>query len=166
MDKKGFTLLELMIVIVILGILAALISGNFITSLKKGRDARRKSDLSEIQKSLEMYYEDVRAYPTPIPGDVGFVFGSKFSYVDAGGNQVKTYMQVVPNDPTPNHNYLYVSNGQSYQLYACLESDQQILPYTSDPTKYGAFSCSTQCFKSDGTTTSCIWGISDAGSTP
>ncbi len=166
MDRNGFTLLELMIVIVILGVLAALISGNFITSLEKGRDARRKEDLGQIQKALEMYYTDVKAYPTPIPGNVGFVFGSQFSYYN-GNSAVKTYMQTVPNDPITSDNYRYVSDGQSYALYACLESDQQILPYLSTSSRYGSFSCATQCFEPDGTTkTKCIWGISDAGSSP
>jgi len=63
MNKKGFTLIELLLVIIILGFLTSLIAGNFFTSLKKGRDARRKGDLEQIQRALEMYYEDNRAYP-------------------------------------------------------------------------------------------------------
>ncbi len=78
MKRKGFTLLELVIVIVLLGILSALISGNFITSLKKGRDSRRITDLEQIQKSLEMYYEDQKAYPT-LAIAPGLPFGSTFT---------------------------------------------------------------------------------------
>ncbi|PIP15252.1 hypothetical protein COX47_00635, partial [Candidatus Roizmanbacteria bacterium CG23_combo_of_CG06-09_8_20_14_all_35_49] len=58
MNRKAFTLIELLLVIIILGVLATLIIGNFFTSLKKGRDARRKGDLEQIQRALEMYYED------------------------------------------------------------------------------------------------------------
>jgi len=72
MNKKGFTLIELLVVIIVLGVLAALISGNFFTSLKKGRDAKRKADLEQIQRALEMYYEDKKAYPT-----FTFPFGGK-----------------------------------------------------------------------------------------
>ena len=55
MNKKGFTLIELLLVIIILGVLSALITGNFFTSLKKGRDAKRKADLEQTQRALEMY---------------------------------------------------------------------------------------------------------------
>ena len=63
MNRKAFTLIELLIVIIILGVLAALITGNFFTSLKKGRDAKRKADLEQVSRALEMYYEDKKAYP-------------------------------------------------------------------------------------------------------
>jgi type II secretion system protein G len=160
-DKKGFTLIEILIVMIIFSVIAAMITGNFFTSLKKGRDARRKTDLEQIRKSLEMYYEDKRAYPTPIPGGgSGFVFGSAFSDPTNG----KVYMYKTPNDPVSTKNYQYVSNGQTYGLYACLENTEQVLPYVS--TNYGTFTCNVNCKKSDGSSTSCIWGISDTNSTP
>ena len=79
--KKGFTLIELLIVIVILGILAAFISGNFFSSLKKGRDVRRKADLSSVKKALEMYYEDHLVYPD------GLVWGSPL--IDDNGKIIR-----------------------------------------------------------------------------
>jgi len=111
--KKAFTLLELLIAIVILGVLAALISGNFITSLKKGRDAKRKADLSNIQKALEMYYEDKKSYPDSI------IFGSSLSDPDSG----KIYIQIIPKDPISTNTYVYQSNNTSYQLYSCIENN-------------------------------------------
>ena len=114
MEKKGFTLLELLIVIVILGALASLITGNFISSLKKGRDARRKTDLTEIQKALEMYYESNGFYPSSLS------FGGSLS--DAN----RTYMQKVPTDPTSNCSYLYRvdSSAQSFYLLSTIENSQ------------------------------------------
>ncbi|MGB9706948.1 MAG: type IV pilin protein, partial [Microgenomates group bacterium] len=61
--KFGFTLIELLVAVAILGILATVGLGSFQSSQMKGRDARRKSDLSQIQKALEMYYNDKGAYP-------------------------------------------------------------------------------------------------------
>lgn len=54
--KKGLTLIELLIVIALIGILALMISGNFLTSLKRGRDAKRKSDLKAAQSCMEQYF--------------------------------------------------------------------------------------------------------------
>jgi len=118
MNKKGFTLMELMIVIVILGVLVALIAGNFFSSLKKGRDARRKTDLEQIQRAVEMYYEDKRNYPT-----FSFPFGGKLCETVSCLATEKIYMQVVSNDPISTNNYLYQSSdGSYYRLFSCIEN--------------------------------------------
>lgn len=161
-NKKGFTLIELLVVIMILGVLSSLIIGNFFTSLKKGRDARRKADLEQIQRALEMYYEDKRAYPTQAPGN-GFIFNGEFS------EDGKTYMKKVPNDPIigKNYKYVYDSENNGYKLYACMENTQQILPYSSALTPEGGFSCPINCFAEDGQTViTCIWGISSSNVRP
>lgn len=112
---KGFSLIELMIVIFILGILTSLIAGNFLTSLKKGRDARRKADLQEIQKALEMYYENNKKYPTDLSFGLPLSDGSK------------TYMQKIPKDPkSPTCEYKYVTDvtRSYYYLLATIENTQ------------------------------------------
>lgn len=158
MNKKAFTLIELLVIIVILGSLAALLSGNFVNSLKKGRDAKRKADINQIQKSLEMYYEDKRAYPTEL------IFGTLFR--DSATQKI--YMQKVPNDPLPNKDYGYEadSSGLYYRLYACLENAQQILPYTAPLSKTIDFPCSVQCEDQEGASVECIWAISSSNTTP
>ncbi|MDH7476148.1 MAG: prepilin-type N-terminal cleavage/methylation domain-containing protein [Microgenomates group bacterium] len=123
MKTKGFTLIEILIVIAILGILTLLISGNFITSLKKGRDARRKTDLEQIQRALEMYYEDKKAYPTPA-GSYGLPFGGQLIDSVTG----KIYMQKLPQDPLTSNSYNYQSDGTYYKLYSCLENKLDLGP--------------------------------------
>ncbi len=118
MNKKGFTLIELIIVMIILGILLGSILGNFFTSLKKERDARRKLDLQQVQKALELYYQDKNAYPTSL------TFGSSLTDSVSG----KVYMQSVPNDPQNSSgscNYYYSSpdtGHTTYFLYSYIEN--------------------------------------------
>src|SRR3989339_538174 len=129
--RSGFTLIELLIVIMILGVLAALITGNFFTSLKKGSDAKRKGDIELVQRALEMYYEVKRAYPT---FDIFASSNYQLCETKIAGLCVleKIYMQRLPNDPkSGSYEYLTDATGSYYKLYACLENDQQILPYES-----------------------------------
>jgi len=148
--NRSFTLIELMIIIAILGVLAALISGNFITSLKKGRDARRKADLEQIQRALEMYYEDNRSYPTSLN------FGGQLCHPN--GCDVKVYMQKIPTDPVSGNNYVYISTGQTYQLYSCIENQLDRGPGVN-PTGYSQ-SCGI------GICSRCKYAIISANSTP
>ena len=118
--KKGFTFIELMIVMAILAILAGIITGNVINSLKKGRDTERKADLHQIQNALELYYHDHRAYPTP-QSPPGLSFGT-------GGLEDGTtiYMKELPNDPNNTYRYYYTgsSEGSFYSLYSIVENGQ------------------------------------------
>lgn len=160
-NEVGFTLLELLVVIVILGILGGLISGNFFTSLKKGRDTKRKADLEQIQRALEMYYEDKRTYPT-----FAISFGSSLCETSGCAAGEKIYMQKLPNDPISSaaYQYLPAGDGTSYKIFACLENDQQILPYLSSGS---SLVCSINCKKPDGTTsTPCLWGVSSSNVSP
>jgi general secretion pathway protein G len=62
--ESGFTLLELLIVIVIIGILAVLIIPNLTSGPQRARDAQRKSDLRNMKTALETYFNDSNAYPS------------------------------------------------------------------------------------------------------
>lgn len=158
MNKKGFTLIELLVVIMILGILAALITGNFFTSLKKGRDAKRKGDLEQIQRALEMYYEDKKAYP------LALTFGGKLCETGACGANEKVYMQKVPDDPISGKDYQYLStSGADYKLFACLENNLQILPYESTGSTLTCENCRNPSDTSD---VECILGVSSSNISP
>jgi len=56
MIKKGFSLLELLVVIGIIAILLAIAAVSYSTIQKKSRDARRQADLKSIQQAAEQYY--------------------------------------------------------------------------------------------------------------
>jgi type II secretion system protein G len=63
LNKKGFTLIELMIVIAIIGILAAIAIPQFASYRKKAYNSAALSDLKTAKTSLEAYYADTQEYP-------------------------------------------------------------------------------------------------------
>jgi len=146
--KKGFSLIELMIVIAILAILAGMITGNFINSLKKGRDTERKGDLHQIQSALEFYYHDYQAYPTPDSAH-GLPFGSALE------KGTTTYMKKLPQDPASEYSYYYHSDadGSFYALYSIIENNQD----AGDRVSQNGYE-NTDCSE-DGTNTLCKYGV-------
>lgn len=115
-NKSGFTLIELVVVIAIVSTLAvtALALLNPFAQFQKANDARRKSDLSQIQKALESYYQDKGVYPISA--------SSPFQLPVAWGLSWQPYMNVLPKDPLSSQHYVYSSSGgQYYYLYASLE---------------------------------------------
>jgi prepilin-type N-terminal cleavage/methylation domain-containing protein len=63
-QRKGFTLIELMVVIAIIGILSAVGFVSFTNARISARDAKRKQDLRAVKVALELYYQKNRRYPT------------------------------------------------------------------------------------------------------
>ncbi len=118
--NKGFTLVELIVVIAIIGLMATatLAVLNPFSQFQKSTDARVKSDLSQIQKALETYYEDHNGYPA---NDINYQIVGSGGVSIVWGSNWSSYMNVVPKDPTAGHKYIYYSpNRQTYYLYANL----------------------------------------------
>lgn len=116
-ESRGFTLIELLVVIAIIGILSSVVLASLNGARKKGRDARRISDVKQIQLALEMYYDS-----------------NSSEYPDNLSDLDPTYISVVPTDPQSSAAYSYenltnasascaVSSGvcASYVLGATLE---------------------------------------------
>lgn len=69
-SQKGFTIVELLIVIVVIGILAALVLNTFSGVQRRARDTERQTDVNSIATQLEVYYNDNGGYPI-LTGQVG-----------------------------------------------------------------------------------------------
>jgi type IV pilus assembly protein PilA len=63
-NNRGFTIVELLIVIVVIGILAALVIVTYNGIQQKARDTERKTDVKAVQGHLEAYWADNAKYPT------------------------------------------------------------------------------------------------------
>lgn len=63
-DRDGFTIVELLIVIVVIGILAALVIVTYNGIQQKARDTKRKTDIDAVQGQLEAYWATYAKYPT------------------------------------------------------------------------------------------------------
>ncbi|HVZ66894.1 MAG TPA: type II secretion system protein GspG [Patescibacteria group bacterium] len=116
----GFTLIELVVSIGILAIFSTFLVAvlNPFEQFKKAADTQRKSDLAQIQRGLEAYYQDYGRYPT--------ASANKIVYNAAAlnwGSSWAPYMDVLPKDDASGKNYVYVvsGDGQSYWLYTSLD---------------------------------------------
>ncbi len=113
MRRKGFTLLELMIVIVILGILAAIVAPKF---LKRGEEAKltaTKVQMKNIEQALKMYKLDNSFYPTTEQGIEALV--RKPEGEPEPRNWKGPYLDDIPKDAWGS-NFIYISDGKSYTL--------------------------------------------------
>src|ERR1700685_3626124 len=66
-ERKGFTLIEILIVVAIIAILASIVLVGLGPTQESGRDARRLSDLHEVQNGLELFYNKCGFYPGSAP---------------------------------------------------------------------------------------------------
>lgn len=109
-EQKGFTIIELLVVIVIIGILVALALPNLFSAQARGRDTDRKNELKNLQTRLETYFNDNGEYPST----------NTAAMVTALGGSATDDEYVDPR----NNAYVYASaDGSSFSLTADLEND-------------------------------------------
>jgi general secretion pathway protein G len=115
---RGFTLIEIMVVVVIIGLLAAVILPNIFSNLSKAQITKAKSDIQAIEGGLTMYKLDNYKYPSTDLGLNALVQRPNDPTVRnwrEGG-----YLKRVSNDPWGNP-YQYVfpgTRGQEFDLYS------------------------------------------------
>ncbi len=112
-ETQGFTLIELMVVIVIIGMLAALVAPKFIGQADKAKVATAKAQINNLKSALTMYKLEFGKYPTTAEGLDALINNGKQNFLE---------QDVVPLDPwgnpysytcpgTNNHDFEIVSYG-------------------------------------------------------
>jgi len=112
--QRGFTLIEIMVVVVILAVLGALVVPKILENVDKARVTRAQSDIRAIQTALDLYRLDNFKYPTTEQGLAALVkqpVDPTITNYRSGG-----YLSTVPKDPW-NNPYQYISPGTDGRDY-------------------------------------------------
>jgi prepilin-type N-terminal cleavage/methylation domain-containing protein len=127
-NRKGFTLIEMLVVVAIIGLLSSVVVVGVGTARKQARDARRISDIRQIQNLLENYYGTNNKYPAAL-------------------TDLSPLPPSDPLDGTKQYGYAQLNGSdQSYVLGVCLEGDRPAgVTSVTDAlsiTNYGSCNCS------------------------
>jgi len=141
--KKAFTLIELLVVIAIIGVLTSIVLTQFSTVRARARDAKRVSDISNIQLAIQQYFDRCNQYPNATASgpssriDINSSVGCPYN-VNGTRISLQAYLNQVPNPPSEivdNSNpytYRYVVHNtggvnDDYYLVARLEQRNKAL---------------------------------------
>lgn len=122
-QRKGFTLVELMVAISIIGILSSIVYANFGEARKSSRDDIRKTSMKELQLAIEFYKAQNDRYPVAgCSVAAGSYAEASASCIDYITGLIPDYIPALPRDPssenTPNVGFMYRTNaaGTDYKL--------------------------------------------------
>ncbi len=163
--QTGFTLIELIIVMAIFAIIAAIGIGAYMTSQQKGWDTQRVENLAGMRQALEMYYNDYGKFPQSSSGLINSCGGTTCAWGGGPMNDANgtVYMRVVPKDPrNPIRTYYYTaaSDQSWFKLYTCIENAQDSRRVVGG---YAGTNC-TACIETNATL--CNYGISSTNTSP
>lgn len=88
--KRGFTLIEVLVVVAIIGILSSIVLASMSGARSKGRDAKRVADIKQLQLALQLYYDGSGYYPLALSDLTS-----------------TNYISSIPSDPTSGWSYVY-----------------------------------------------------------
>ena len=117
--KRGFTVIELLVVIVVIGILTSITIVTYSSIQQRSRDSRRDSDTTQIKIAIEKFHSDKSMYPASCGDNVGCPISSL-------AVELSSYLKSVPHDPKntvdTSGDYQYIRGAVTDDSYALLVS--------------------------------------------
>lgn len=110
--QRGFSLIEIMVVVVIIGIIASIVVPKIMSRPDEARKVKAKQDVLSIQNALDLYKLDNGVYPTTDQGLAALVEKPSINPTPANW---KPYLKSVPKDPW-GREYLYLNPGQHSEV--------------------------------------------------
>ena len=126
-SRSGFTIVELLVVVVVIAILAAIVVSAYNGVQARSRDAKRRTDVANIIKAMELYYNDTGSYPVPIANTGSVINNGWYTSGDSSWNMLSTLLTTpnisgsaaidsLPVDPR-NTTTAPIYGGYSYAIY-------------------------------------------------
>lgn len=170
--KKGFTLVELLVVVAVVGILATVVVLSSLNAKKKARDTQRKNDVAVIVKAVQTYRLERNSYHITYNDDTNGGVGSKTGYVTGGALGSSGWLNVTsatnsayaphsiaeglvswnlilekPADPTTGNDYMLYVDGRdtTFSVYAHLEIPSNLDGYGYDGTSNAGTDINASC---------------------
>lgn len=127
--KLGFTLIEILIVIAIMGILTVITVSQFTTAKVKARDVARKSDLNTVAKALNTFFADYGRFPKIGDGDNIDIYNLMFNNDEFKDSSGYSYVKVMPRENGKNllpFCYVVTDDQKKFALFSALENENDI----------------------------------------
>lgn len=119
-NQQGFTLIELLAVLSIISLLASTILFSTVSARVKARDARRKADMAQLQKALELYYNAFGEYPWSGSAPHNWSMSNDTASWNALQTKLAPFMARLPQDPNQSAtgNVLNQANVYAYAYWS------------------------------------------------
>lgn len=131
--SRGFSLIELMVSITIIGILSSIIYANFGGGNAKARDAERQTDLRVLQTALAQFKQQNGRYPAMGTDSNGDGYSSESESATYIVGLTPTFIPRLPTDPrrgsNPGYSYVVDSTGSVYKLVALRTVETEVVTH-------------------------------------
>lgn len=118
--KPGFTIVELTITIIVIGILATIMTVSYIGIQQRSRDGERDNEVTQLKIAIEKYHADTSVYPAVCASD------NTECAISSLTSALLPYLAVIPHDPTnavdSSSDYRYIRGATTTDSYGILVS--------------------------------------------